>query len=245
MEEQRDGRGEASREVSKREEREQRILDVAAELLERWGYRKTTIDDIAKQARVAKGTIYLHWKTREDLFIALIAREKFRLLADVQQRMAADPDGWTMVSLVKHSTLATLQQPLMKALFLRDVDALGELVIRVEDSELYQSQMQGYMHLLEFLRQHGVLRDDVDLRTQVVMLVSVAWGFILVKPLLPEMFKFPDEETVEIMASTLKRVLEPDISPTIEQRRAAAQAFKAYTERLFASGREPYHPSEK
>ncbi|MGH2481049.1 MAG: TetR/AcrR family transcriptional regulator, partial [Ktedonobacteraceae bacterium] len=200
MGEQHTGKAEAGMEVSKREEREQRILDAAAELLERWGYRKVTIDDIAKQAGVAKGTIYLHWKTREDLFVALIAREKFRLLADVQQRMAVDPDGWTMVGLVKHSTLATLQQPLMKALFLRDVDALGELVPRVEDSELYQSQVQGYMHLLEFLRQHGVLRDDIDLRTQVFTLISVAWGFILVEPVLPEMFKFPDEETVEIMA---------------------------------------------
>ncbi len=57
---------------SRRQERADRILDAAAELILRWGYRKTTIDDIAKQAGVAKGTIYLHWKTREDLFMALI-----------------------------------------------------------------------------------------------------------------------------------------------------------------------------
>lgn len=49
-------------ERSKRQERAHRILDAAAELVLRWGYKKTTIDDIAKQAKVAKGTIYLHWK---------------------------------------------------------------------------------------------------------------------------------------------------------------------------------------
>ena len=59
-------------ERSKREERADRILDAAANLILRWGYKKTTIDDIAKQAGVAKGTIYLHWKTREDLFVALL-----------------------------------------------------------------------------------------------------------------------------------------------------------------------------
>ena len=69
---------EASRELSKREEREQRILDAAGELIQKWGYHKTTIDDIAKLARVAKGTIYLHWKTREELFLALIYREETR-----------------------------------------------------------------------------------------------------------------------------------------------------------------------
>ena len=59
------GEGEPQRERSKRQVRAERILDAAATLVERWGYHKTTIDDIAKQAGVAKGTIYLHWKTRD------------------------------------------------------------------------------------------------------------------------------------------------------------------------------------
>ena len=41
--------------------REERLLDVATTLLVRWGYRKTTIDDVAREAGVGKGTIYLHW----------------------------------------------------------------------------------------------------------------------------------------------------------------------------------------
>ena len=87
---------EAGRELSKREEREQRILDAAGELIQKWGYRKTTIEDIAKQARVAKGTIYLHWKTREELFMALIYREETRLFTEIGQNMADDPDGLTL-----------------------------------------------------------------------------------------------------------------------------------------------------
>src|SRR5437764_14821899 len=75
-------------ERSKREQRANRILDAAAELMLRWGYNKTTIDDIARYAGVAKGTIYLHWKTREDLFTALMKREYIRLVEDVQQRIA-------------------------------------------------------------------------------------------------------------------------------------------------------------
>ena len=62
-----------------RQERADRILDAAAELILRWGYKKTTIDDIAKQSRVAKGTIYLHWKTREDLFMALLYTRRFQV----------------------------------------------------------------------------------------------------------------------------------------------------------------------
>ena len=64
------------------EERGERILEAAAALITRWGYKKTTIDDIAKQAGVAKGTIYLHWKTREELFKAVILHEEMELVED-------------------------------------------------------------------------------------------------------------------------------------------------------------------
>src|SRR6266540_7253755 len=62
--------------IDKRLERAHRILDAAFTLILRWGYNKTIIDDIARQAGVAKGTIYLHWKTREELFTSLVHRER-------------------------------------------------------------------------------------------------------------------------------------------------------------------------
>jgi len=60
---------------TKQQERAERILDAAAELLLRWGYKRVTIDDIAKQAEIGSGTIYLHWKTRDALFETLMMRE--------------------------------------------------------------------------------------------------------------------------------------------------------------------------
>jgi len=65
------------------------MLDAAAALILRWGYNKTAIDDIARHAGVAKGTIYLHWKAREDLFAALMRRERLALSEEIRQRIAA------------------------------------------------------------------------------------------------------------------------------------------------------------
>jgi len=79
-------------ERSKREQRADRILDAAAELMLRWGYNKTTVDDVAREGGVAKGRIYLHWKTREDLFTALMKREYIRMAEGFQQRLATDPE---------------------------------------------------------------------------------------------------------------------------------------------------------
>lgn len=59
-----------------------------------------------------------YWKTREDLFAALMKREKAELADDLKQRIAADLAGATLRGLLKHSALALMQRPLLKAVLL-------------------------------------------------------------------------------------------------------------------------------
>jgi len=47
------------------------ILAAALELFGRYGYRRTSIDDIARQAGIAKGTVYLYVENKEALFRTL------------------------------------------------------------------------------------------------------------------------------------------------------------------------------
>ena len=192
-----------------RQERADRILDAAAELILRWGYKKTTIDDIAKQARVAKGTIYLHWKTREDLFMALLIREDFKYAEDMKRRIASDPEGSTLRGFVKHSTLALINNALIKALFLNDTDMLGEIASREYSSATYPQRIENYKNFLAFLRSHGLVSSDIGIRKQTFIFSAVWIGFLLADPWMPEEFKVSDEEMVELLADTVQRVLEP------------------------------------
>src|SRR5215471_2532477 len=92
-------------ETAERKFREERILDAATTLLVRWGYRKTTVDDVAREAGVGKGTIYLHWKDKNALFRAAIWREQQRYSADLQRRIAADPQGGLLHRVATHGML--------------------------------------------------------------------------------------------------------------------------------------------
>ena len=47
------------------------ILGAALELFGRYGYRRTSVDDIARRAGVAKGTVYLYVENKEALFRTL------------------------------------------------------------------------------------------------------------------------------------------------------------------------------
>lgn len=64
------------------------ILDAVGRLLERYGYRKMTVDDIAHEAGIGKGTIYLYFPSKEEMALSWIDRanqamqERLRQIAD-------------------------------------------------------------------------------------------------------------------------------------------------------------------
>src|SRR3982751_3500194 len=52
----------------------ERILDAAERLLGRFGYRKMTVDDIATEAGIGKGTVYLSFPSKEEVVLGTVAR---------------------------------------------------------------------------------------------------------------------------------------------------------------------------
>lgn len=198
--------------LEQREQRAERILDAAAELMLRWGYNKTTIDDIVRQAGVPKGTIYLHWKTREELFLALMEREYTRLIRDTQQRIASDPDGGTMWGITKHAMLATMKSPLMKAVMLRDTDLLGEWLHKEYARASFMQQIAQPLALLERYQAQGVVRNDIDARRMVYMLKAISLGFLVIDEYMPDDFKYSDEEIADMTAEVIRRTFIPPSS---------------------------------
>lgn len=78
-------------------ERRQQILTVARDVFARRGYHQTTIDDIALQAGVARGTFYLYFEDKRAVFSDLIDRFAgqltmaiVRIVTDDEKRPVAD-----------------------------------------------------------------------------------------------------------------------------------------------------------
>jgi AcrR family transcriptional regulator len=68
-----------------REKRGELILETAEEILLKKGYANASMDEIAAQAGVSKGTLYHHFPTKEDLFFALLEKALARFEQVVQQ----------------------------------------------------------------------------------------------------------------------------------------------------------------
>lgn len=213
------------REQETHRERAHRILDAAAVLIQRWGYNKTNVEDIAKQAGVGKGTIYLHWKTRDELFRALIRRERLEMAADFKQRISRDPAGATLYGIYKHYAYALIKRPLLKAFFLRDPDALGKFAQGEHDTNAFAERLAGFSVHLEFLRAHGLVRTDVSVREQVYMLSAIVMGFYAVEPMMPQELALTDEQHADLLAATVQRTLESGRAASSEELQAISETF--------------------
>ncbi len=66
---------------------QEKVLGSAAACFGRGGYAKTSIDTIAERAGVAKGTVYLYCKSKQDLFYQSVHRELRQWVADLSKQI--------------------------------------------------------------------------------------------------------------------------------------------------------------
>ena len=66
------------------------ILDATDRLLARFGYRKMTVEDIAVEAGIGKGSIYLHFSSKEEVVLSHIDRIVDRLLERLKEIARSD-----------------------------------------------------------------------------------------------------------------------------------------------------------
>ncbi len=71
-------------------ERKNHILDAAATIFARRGYHQTRMDDIVKESGLSKGAIYWYFKSKDDLFTALIERIFSQEVRETQALLDAD-----------------------------------------------------------------------------------------------------------------------------------------------------------
>jgi len=74
-------------EASEKDERKQQILKAAASLFAASGFEQISMAEVARSAGIAKGTVYLYFKTKEELFLALLDHAFGLWFADLQQRL--------------------------------------------------------------------------------------------------------------------------------------------------------------
>lgn len=116
----------------------QRILDAAKQRLWHYGFKKTTMDEIASDAGVGKGTVYLYFDSKEDIGLAIIGQYKEESLHAIQD--IAEDAGKTPVQKLKEMLQHSLLMAHRKCL---ESPQMLEMVIAVKPH--IRAHIQTYM----------------------------------------------------------------------------------------------------
>lgn len=231
-----------ARDVAARRARADRILDAAGALLLRWGYDRVTMDDVASQAGVGKGTVYLHWKTREELFLAALERESVGAIEELLDAIRRDPEEALLHRLTGRLYRSIMSRPLSRALFTSDLEVLGKLS-RLSEDALEAQGAAWVRDYLRLLQEHGLAR--VDLTTAELFFAHDATlnGFFLTESS-SQHAALPMERRAELLAGIVERAFGAEAPPDLETVRAVAprviEIFSGLAEITLAHLRRAY-----
>src|ERR1700693_1586165 len=68
--------------------RKAQILDAAVGVFGRFGFKKTSMDDLARVAQLSKQGLYLHFSSKEEIFVAAMRKYLSDGLQSVRQELS-------------------------------------------------------------------------------------------------------------------------------------------------------------
>lgn len=206
-----------------KDEKAARILDAAEALLIKFGYRRVTVDDVARRAGVGKGTVYLYWPSKLELFASVLTRQSAQMLAEQLATMKADPAEVRLHRSMRRTFLQIMRRPLSKAFATRDYDVLGELMTASQTGMRFVTgKIETTERYLAVLYKHGLLADDpaADPALSYRLSAAVTGSFLLEG--VPGMGDLSLEDKADALATTLRRAFEPAAEPKPQVLRGSA-----------------------
>jgi len=170
-----------------------RILDSAFDCIREIGLTRTTIEDVAKAARLSRQTIYRYFPSKDHVVMALVLREEENFLDGARSAFAAHDD---LEEALYHGTLFCLrfarQHPLLDRLLRTDPETLlpylttraGPVIIRAREVFARQAQLKTWVRA-------DLVEEAADMAVRVIISYALT----------------PPDRSPEVVARDLARIL--------------------------------------
>ena len=139
-----------------REDKRRRIIDAAVHVFAKKGFFGARVSEIAESAGVADGTIYLYFKSKDDILISLFEEKMQGIIERLREALeehAGDPEAKIRRYIVGHLRLVAEQPDLMQVLtvelrqsarFIKEYHPKGfRMYLEVLQGILEEGQTQG------------------------------------------------------------------------------------------------------
>ena len=164
--------------------KENQIINVARELFTTYGYKRVSMDEIAKCANVTKKTVYSYFKSKEDLLKYFINEEIQNMKNIVEQTENSKMPYFSNV----HNVIYNLLEYKTKSKFIKSIVRENEIFnnnIIIENLKQIDTEIQEYIKKkLQYAVEKKYIKvDDIEIT-----------AFLIYKMYIALMFEWPDKK---------------------------------------------------
>jgi AcrR family transcriptional regulator len=158
----------------------EKIVQAAITTFSKYGYDKTRMDDIAKSAKLGKGTLYLYFKSKEELFYD-ISENSIKELKEQLSKLFSKKEDLVQDAEKFYDQYRNLIHDSEKVSFEMIAESSRNPKLR---KALYEQRMKVYDIVIDYLRRQiekGFLRKDMDVNAIASGLVALYDGLTISK----------------------------------------------------------------
>lgn len=143
----------------------QQIIDAAVRVFARKGYYKSRVSDIAREAGIAAGTIYLYFRTKDEILVTLFREKMAQFVATLRKSIAHEPDAVAKIRRLIHLHFQLLEQHPELAEVVQVEQRQGQKFFRGASAQ----EISSYFALIGSVLEEGVaegrLRQNLPVKT--------------------------------------------------------------------------------
>ena len=158
----------------------EKIVQAAITTFSKYGYDKTRMDDIAKSANLGKGTLYLYFKSKEELFYA-ISENSIKELKEQLSKLFSKKEDLVQDAEKFYDQYRNLIHDSEKVSFEMIAESSRNPKLR---KALYEQRIKVYDIVIDYLRRQiekGFFRKDMDVNAIASGLVALYDGLTISK----------------------------------------------------------------
>ncbi len=159
------------------EARREQILLAALQCFGEKGYHASTMDDLVRESGLSKGSLYWHFRSKEEVFLALLDSFATEIYGDWDALAEADGDA---IETLRQEIQASVDRFSNQRVFLMAwVEFLSHPAARERMSEVYRVSRAKLAKIIKAGRRAGTLRPGAPAEQIAAALVAAIEGLFL------------------------------------------------------------------
>lgn len=183
------------------------LLQKGREYFIKYGLKKTSVDELAKAAGIAKGSFYKFFNSKEALFLAIHEETEEKLRTEIMEKFTDIEEPTDKIRLfLKTSFLVLEEDPLLRVVFSNaEFENMSGFLTSEQYREHYNQDIMFIEELIRQWQQEGIIR-QIDTEVASYMISSVFYVFLQREPFGEEMYRRVTDMLVDCLVNYLSVV---------------------------------------